>query len=185
LALEPEDRGAHPVRVIARLAVVPLLLTASLAAAAAPAIVPSDPAAWAAIVQKALAAPLTPASPELPAYRGLSDPQGSDAGSHSKEFLNARGTPDASGRFQLSYVELISESWTLGSADGRWHVDQWMFTNAVDGTVTDVTHRTWDEDPDTGVARDIAYDLNGLGDPRIPAALDALVARWAAFTPKP
>ncbi|MBI3549401.1 MAG: hypothetical protein HY078_10210 [Elusimicrobia bacterium] len=109
--------------------------------------------------------------------------------SRTANYINLWGGRDEDGEFIPVYSTMNSEVWTL-DAVGNWTIDQWLFTKRLDGSTSEVFHRSWNTDPRGIQTVPDVYHILPRTDqsPEDQAKIDAkeneLVDFWLSFVPE-
>ena len=111
----------------------------------------------------------------IPATFGLESQRGPREQTHYSDYVNLWGGLGPDG-FESYEASLVSEAWVL-EADGRFHIDQWIFKLNMDGSVRGAMHGGLVEDPQ-GRVYDSWTDPAEAGDPKFKGKHDALLALW-------
>ena len=115
------------------------LLLPALAASApsAASAVEADEAAWETILESLKnKGEYRPPDSGVPPYFTLKKLSGPADKDHQAEHVTAMGLLDVNGRFHLTEIRFVSETWTR-LPDGRRRIDQWLLAADVVGTLKD------------------------------------------------
>ena len=120
-------------------------------------------------------------APIIPATYGLAHIRGPREQSHKADYLNLWGGVYPDGVFRPWQASLVSEDWVI-AADGNWHIDRWVFTPGLDGSIEYASHGVLVETLD-GTVLDMSSERLAPGDPAVKAKLEALIVLWTGFVP--